>query len=715
MVSSAHPGLPKYLQPDGYQHNSRRRTALRSQDTSDRNQLPNRLAAATSPYLLQHADNPVDWYEWGEEAFAAAAETDRPVLLSVGYAACHWCHVMAHESFEDEATAAYMNEHFVNIKVDREERPDIDRIYMDAVQAMSGHGGWPMTVFLTPGGEPFHAGTYYPKEPRGHHPTFMQVLTAITGAWSEQREQIAEQASRLTSAVQAQIPAAPSAPGSELIPGSLSRLEAQFDDARGGFGGAPKFPQAPTLELLLRVAAAWPDESIRTRASTMLTKTLDAMAAGGIYDHLYGGFARYSVDANWLVPHFEKMLYDNALLARLYTHAWQITHDDSYRRIAVETLDYLIRDMRHEAGGILSAEDADSEGEEGKFAVWSDQEFREVTVPNDDLMAAIYGVTPAGNFEGLNVLERYRPIEAVADQFSLSLAALEALRADGDAALVERRRARVRPAVDDKVVVAWNGLALRAFAEAATAFDRDDYRAVAIGIAQFVATEATSNDGRLIRSWRDGRVSGPGFCDDYAAVAVGLFALYQATADERWYHEAIRLTDDMIRLFADSDGGGFYAVGNDTPELIARPKNLMDNPTPSDNSLAAEALLIRSALTGETHLDKYVSGVATAAGMLAAQHPTAVGHLLALLAVTPLRQVAIVPGNDGDAGVLIGVFNETYRPGHVLAVGRSESARVPLLDSRQPVDGAPTAYVCEGFVCRLPTTAAAEFAAQLAM
>ncbi len=680
--------------------------------------MPNRLVNATSPYLLQHADNPVDWYEWGDEAFDAARATDRPVLLSVGYAACHWCHVMAHESFEDEPTAAYMNRHFINVKVDREERPDVDRVYMDAVQAMTGHGGWPMTVFLTPDGKPFYAGTYYPKEPRGHHPTFMQVLRALNAAWQEQRAEITSQAGKLTAAIQAEIPPAPAPPGRELVPRSIAQLEQRFDQDRGGFGGAPKFPQAPTLELLLRVAAGWQEPEVAHRAQAMLVKTLDAMAAGGIYDHLYGGFARYAVDAIWLVPHFEKMLYDNALLARLYTHAWQITRQPRYRRIATETLDYLLRDMRHESGGLFSAQDADSEGEEGKFAVWTAAEFDEVTGVDSALMRAIYGVTDAGNFEGANVLERSRPLAVIAEEFDLSPAELAARRRAADALLVERRRSRVPPAIDDKIVVAWNGLALRALAAAAAAFDRPDYLEAALDIARFIRGEARGEGGadarRLARSWRDGRVSGPGFCDDYAATAVGMFELYQVTGDTQWFREASVLTDDLIALFADETGGGFHAAGRDREALIAQPKNFMDNPTPSDNSLTAEALALRFAYTGEADIAARVTDIAQAAGRLAAQHPTAVGHLLAVLSVSPLRQVAIVAPEPGAETQLRRVFFETYRPGYVLAVGSTADTSIPLLKNRPPVDQRPTAYVCEDFVCKLPVTSPAQLAKQLA-
>ncbi len=671
--------------------------------------MPNRLVNATSPYLLQHADNPVEWFEWGDEAFELATRQDLPVLLSVGYAACHWCHVMAHESFEDEETAAYMNAHFVNVKVDREERPDIDRIYMDAVQAMTGHGGWPMTVFLTPQGRPFYAGTYFPKEPRGHHPTFMSVLVGINEAWHQQRSEIEQQAGTLTEAVRRSLPSANEPLGDELIPEAIALLESRFDSDKGGFGGAPKFPQAPTLELLIRVAADWHEEGVRNRALRMLTKTLDEMAAGGIYDHLYGGFARYSVDPIWLVPHFEKMLYDNALLARLYANASTLTGSSEYRRVAEETLDYLVRDMRHSAGGILSAEDADSEGEEGKFALWSWEEFTEITGEDAPVMAALYGVTERGNFEGSNVLERYTAVGDITARFGISSAELEEIRSRNDAKLVTRRRERTPPAVDDKVVAAWNGLAIRAFAEAGVALDRPDYVEVAAGIARFLATEMTG-DGRLLRAWRDDRVSGKAFCDDYAAVAVGLFALYQASGNEEWYHEAIRLTEAMIELFATDDRSGFYATGHDTAELIARPINLMDNPTPSDNSLAAEALAIRVALTGESDLESHVAGVIEAAGMLLVRHPTASGHLLGLIAVSPLRQVALVGEGQNE---LLSTFRNRYRPGFVLARAQPAGSPVPLLADRVPVNGLATAYVCEGFVCRLPTSSTDELMAQL--
>ena len=667
--------------------------------------MPNRLADATSPYLLQHAENPVDWYEWGTEAFELAARRDCPVLLSVGYAACHWCHVMAHESFEDAATADYMNRHFVNVKVDREERPDVDRIYMDAVQAMSGHGGWPMTVFMTPGGEPFFAGTYFPKEPRGHHPSFMQVLHGIVRAWSERRDEITEQAARLTDAVQAQLPSGDTSEDEAIIRNALHNLESSFDGTNGGFGGAPKFPQAPTLEFLIRVAALDRDDS--PRALAMLSKALDAMAAGGIYDHLMGGFARYSVDAEWIVPHFEKMLYDNALLASLYVRAWLLTANPSYRTVATEILDYLIRDMRHPLGGFFSSQDADSDGIEGEFAVWSWDEFTTTLGADAAAMAAVYGVTEGGNFEGRNILVRTTSLEAVASDLGIAMSELETIRRRGDAALAAVREQRIQPETDDKVVTAWNGLMLRALCDAASALDRPDYLEYATALGGFLREHATDENGRLVRSWRQGRSSGPGFADDYAAVAVGLFSLYQATGDEAWYRHALDVTDALTRLFAD-EAGGFHATGSDVPALIARPKNLTDNPTPSENSLAAEALSIRAALTGEPGLDEMVDGIRRSASLLLDRYPMAIGHLLAEVTCHPRRQLAVVTGEG--AGPLLASYRSRYLPDVVVAVGNSRDTTVPLLRERTAIDGAANAYLCEDFVCRLPTTDPAQLA-----
>ncbi|MFQ5554405.1 MAG: thioredoxin domain-containing protein [Acidimicrobiia bacterium] len=669
--------------------------------------MPNRLAGATSPYLQQHADNPVDWYEWGEEAHREASRRDVPILLSVGYSACHWCHVMAHESFEDEATAAFMNAHFVNVKVDREERPDVDRVYMDAVQAMTGQGGWPMTVFLTPGGEPFFAGTYFPKEPRGSFPSFMQMVTRIEAAWQEQRPAIEQQAERLTEAVRATLPPATAPPAIDLLVSAVDGLATSFDREHGGFGSAPKFPQAPNLEVLLRAMALAPDDSTRIRAEEMLRLALDHMAAGGIYDHLGGGFSRYAVDRIWLVPHFEKMLYDNALLARVYLRAWQLTGVDRYRIVAIETLEYLLRDMRHPGGGLFSAEDADSEGEEGKFYVWSWADLTAVLGDDVSTASVLFGATERGNFEGSNILHRTEDPAAVANRLDTSPGSLTAAETRIRTALLGVRDRRVRPGRDEKVVAAWNGLALRALAEAGAILGDDRYIEAGREIGRFVRKDLTI-EGRLQRSWRDGSVSGPAFCDDHAAMACGLFALFQATGETEWYHDAERLVQEMLRLFSDQDGG-FFATGVDADQLIARPKNLMDNPTPSDNALAAEALHTLAAYTAEPALLEAAEGVSRAAARLVEQHPGAAGHLVAVLATAAsgIKEVAIV-GDPRDRAPLEAVVWETFRPDCVLAPAAGPDAAIPLLQGRSGGLDHAVAFVCKNLTCDLPTAVPAD-------
>ncbi len=671
--------------------------------------MPNRLASSASPYLLQHQDNPVDWYEWGEDAFAAAQTLDRPILLSVGYATCHWCHVMAHESFEDDSTAAYMNEHFVNVKVDREERPDVDRIYMDAVQAMSGRGGWPMTVFLTPAGEPFFAGTYFPKESQGHHPSFGRIMQSVVDAWATQRAELESQASRLVAAVRSGIPPGDTAPGAEVIRKAVVDLIGQFDWDHGGFGGAPKFPQAPNLELLLR---AWsleltPDHEDQVRG--MITTTLDRMAAGGIYDQLGGGFSRYSVDRQWLVPHFEKMLYDNALLARLYLRGWQETGIERYREVAEETLAYLLHDSRDPAGGFYSGEDADSEGEEGTYYVWTWDELNALLGPDLPLVAAAFGASPEGNFDGARtVLRRAETVEVLAQRFGMTPGDVEERLNAAAGTLRKARSDRIRPATDDKIVTAWNGLALRAFAEAGAVLGSAEYVEVAEQLAQFATTRLRRDDGRLVRTWRRGVLGPAAFCDDYGALAVGLFTLFAVTGDQRWFSEAHRLVGEAIDLFSDP-AGGFFATGQDAEELITRPKNLMDNPTPSDNTLMAEALQMAAAYTGDASFRGLLDGVYIAAGRLLEQHPSAVGYLAAVLAaglVGP-KEVAIV-GRPEARRELVEVVWERFRPGCVLAVGEGTATAVPLLSGRPSGEAGATAYVCRDFVCALPVDSPAE-------
>jgi uncharacterized protein YyaL (SSP411 family) len=668
--------------------------------------MPNRLAAATSPYLLQHQDNPVDWYQWGEEAFETARRLDRPILLSVGYSACHWCHVMAHESFEDPATADLMNELFVNVKVDREERPDVDGIYMAAVQAMNGHGGWPMTVFLTPEGKPFFAGTYFPKEARGQMPSFRQVLEAMAGAWHDRRDEIEAQSDRLVAAVSQRI-----GPGDEAI--TQSQLQAAYkqmiatvDGHNGGFGGAPKFPQVPGLEFLLRISGEeWAPEAVGA-----LRLTLDRMAAGGIYDHLGGGFARYATDTVWLVPHFEKMLYDNALLARLYLRAGQALGVADYLRVARETLDYMLADLGLPGGGLASAEDADSEGVEGKFYVFGYDEFAGLVGTNAAVVAAVLGVSPSGNFEGANIVHAAAGLDEVASEHGVSSEWLGVALADAKTRLLEARNRRIRPGLDDKVITAWNGLALRALAEAGAVLEDERYVEAARANARFVLSKLRRADGRLLRSYRQGEANVPGFLDDYAAYAIGLFTLYQATGEDEWFVAGLGLVREMLDLFW--DGTEFLSTAHDADELITRPQDVMDNPTPSGNSLAAEALLIAALLTGEPELFDRAESALRAGSALAEQYPAAVGHLLAVAHSwrAPPREVAIV-GTGADE--LVRVFWERYRPEAVLATGVTEST-VPLLEGRLPHTGDPLAYVCQRFACAAPTGDAEVLRSQLA-
>jgi uncharacterized protein len=659
--------------------------------------MPNRLAEATSPYLQQHQDNPVDWYEWSEEAFAAARERDVPVLLSVGYAACHWCHVMAHESFEDDETAALMNRWFVNVKVDREERPDVDRIYMDVVQAMTGRGGWPMTVFLTPDGEPFYAGTYFPPVDRYGHPSFRSVLEAVHDAWTTRRGDIVDQAERITAAVTARPPVGDRLPDEPALRVVHDALVSGFDATFGGFGTEPKFPQASSLEFLLRSAGRpW-----APRSAAMLEQTLEAMHRGGIHDRIGGGFARYSVDRRWLVPHFEKMLYDNALLARLYARAHQVTGSARFAASARSTLAYMESDLALPDGGFASSEDADSEGEEGRFYVF---DYEEVIAAAGDAAPTVcraLGVTPQGNFEGRSILHEPVTPDEVAAEFGVEVDEVDGAVASTLEHLDTRRARRERPARDDKAVCAWNGLALRAFAEAGTVFADHALLDRARATARFVLTALRRDDGRLIRSVRDGRHSGPAFCDDYAAVATGLFALYQATGEVEWYRDAAEVTADMVELFWDPDDGGFYATGSDAETLITRPKNIIDNPTPADNSLAAEALQHMAVFTGEAEWSDRLDAVFRLAGPVASRHPDALGHLMsvALVALAPPYEVAVVgPGRER----LTEVVRRRYRPEVFLAEGDDDT--VPLLRARPTVDGAAAAYVCRGWVCDAPTT-----------
>jgi len=665
----------------------------------------NRLAHETSPYLLQHAHNPVDWYPWGPEALELARREDRPILLSIGYAACHWCHVMERESFEDPETAALMNEHFVSIKVDREERPDLDAIYMDAVQAMTGHGGWPLTAFLTPEGEPFYAGTYFPSEDRHGMPAFRKVLAAIAEAWEHQRNEAVTQARRVVEAIgrASAMEASRDPLSEELLHGAMTALRRSFDERWGGFGGAPKFPQPMTLELLLRLHLRGELDVLE-----MLTTTLERMASGGMYDQLGGGFHRYSTDAMWHVPHFEKMLYDNAQLVRLYVRAWQVTREDRYRRIATETCEYLLREMQHPEGGFFSSQDADSEGVEGRFFVWS---WDELVATVGEEIARSLGATPHGNWESANVLWTPRPVpwELAED--------LETARAE----LFEIREGRTHPATDDKVLAGWNGLAISALAEAGRALGEPAYVEAATRAAEFVLTHLRDDTGRLLRSWRNGRGGRPGFADDHALMAEACLTLYETTFELRWFEETRALADELLRLFHDAERGGFFQTGTDAETLVLRPKEIYDNAVPSGNSVAANVLRRLGHLTGEPSYERAAASALRLVrdGMVSA--PTAFGQALSALDLYlgPVREIAVVgdPSDPATRALVDEVTVKRFLPNRVLAVAepgdhRSHDA-VALLRNRAMIDGHPTAYVCEHFVCRLPVTEPESLGAQL--
>jgi len=681
--------------------------------------VANRLANETSPYLLQHKDNPVDWYPWGEEALKKAREEDKPVLLSVGYSACHWCHVMERESFEDEETARMMNEHFVNVKVDREERPDIDSIYMAAVQALTRHGGWPMTVFLTPDGAPFYGGTYFPPFPSRGMPSFQQLLLSVVDAYENRRQEVLQNAQAVSDYLQAStaavMPEAESA-GTELLDRAAGALLSQLDRRFGGFGGAPKFPQAMNLEVLLRHYHRTGERS----ALDGVELTCRQMANGGIYDQLGGGFSRYSVDAYWLVPHFEKMLYDNALLSRLYLETYQATGDAFYRRIAEETLDYVLRDMTSEEGGFYSAEDADSEGEEGKFYVWTPEELGAVLDPDEASLAARYwDVTERGNFEGKNILHVARPPEAVADEFGLSTEELWDRIATIRAKLFAVREERVRPGRDEKILAAWNGLMLRSFALAARVTGREDYREAAIENATFMV-EKLKEDGRIHRSYKDGRARFNGYLEDYAMVADGLVALYEATFETRWLVEADALLDAVSELFWDEEERAFYDTPADHEELVTRPRDVYDNATPSGTSVVTEVLLKLALFLDRSDYRQRAEDVLDelAGGM--EKVPSGFGRLLCALdlSISETREVAIVGDPQApDTRDLLETVYAGYLPNKVVA-GRGPDddeagGLIPLLAQRPAREGKATAYVCVHYACQTPTTDPEEFSRQL--
>ncbi|MEK6720445.1 MAG: thioredoxin domain-containing protein [Chloroflexota bacterium] len=683
--------------------------------------MPNRLAGETSPYLLQHAHNPVDWFPWGPDALARAKLLDRPIFLSIGYAACHWCHVMERESFENEATADFLNGRFVSIKVDREERPDLDQVYMGAVQAMTGGGGWPMTVFLTPDGRPFYGGTYFPDEPRHGMPSFRQVLEGVDRAFREQRAEVEQAGARLVTALidQARVPAATGPIPAGILDAAVTQLAAQFDAPNGGWGQAPKFPQAMTISFLLRRYSATGDEE----ALAMARRSLDRMADGGIRDQLGGGFHRYSTDAVWLAPHFEQMLYDNGQLARAYLHAWSVTGDLRYRDVAISVLDYLLRELRTDDGAFAASQDADTEGVEGATFAWTAAEVADVAGADGPLFAAAYDVTEQGNWEGHTILRRLRSPEELGARFEIAPQEVEERLARVRTRLLEVRTARPQPARDDKVLASWNGLALGAFGDAARYLRTDPdpavrgratvYRDAAVRAAAAVLGGLFDEEtARLGRSWKDGRATGSGVLEDYIHLADGLLAVYEATFDERWFTTARRLMDVVLARFADP-AGGFFDTADDHERLVARPKDIQDNALPSGGAMASMVLLRLAAWTGQ---DRYRAAAATAIAPVAAhvaRHPTAFAQWASsidLFLAAPLEIAIVGDPNDSATIALRDVVDALPQGSHVVALAAYPAAADPttsaieLLADRVAIDGKPTAYVCRAFACRLPVT-----------
>ena len=684
--------------------------------------MPNRLINETSPYLLQHANNPVEWYPWGPEALERARREEKPILLSIGYSACHWCHVMERESFENEAIAALMNENFVNIKVDREERPDLDAVYMEAVQMLTGSGGWPMTVFLTPDGKPFYGGTYFPPADRMGMPGFPRLLMGVAASYRNNKGEVERVTGQLTQQMGRSGHIEPGlAPLTvETLHQAYSFLASNFDYQNGGFGNAPKFPQPMTPEFLLRYHA----HGYNPRALEMVEMTLEKMAYGGMYDQVGGGFHRYSTDAFWLVPHFEKMLYDNALLARLYLHAWQVTGRGLYRRICTETLDYVLREMTDPQGGFYSAQDADSEGEEGKFFIWTPDEIMAVLGTEDgQIFGDYYGVTARGNFEGSNILNVKTPPSRFAEARGMSREQVQSVIDRGKEKLLEVRERRIHPLKDDKVLASWNGMMLRSFAEAGAALGRQDYLAAARANAAFLLDQMM-DAGRLLRTWREGEAKLLGYLEDYAAVADGLLALYETGFEARWLEASINLADAMIELFWDDGAGGFYDTGHDAEELVIRPRDIFDNAQPCGSSLAADLLLKLAVITGKDEYSARAAGPMRSINRLMAQAPGGTGHWLAALDfyVSITQEIAVVGPREeeGTRALLEEVFSR-YLPNKVLvgASGGEEGSdpvpalNLPLLEGRGLVDGKPTAYVCQNYACQLPVTDAESLARQL--
>ncbi|MGI8996439.1 MAG: thioredoxin domain-containing protein [Pyrinomonadaceae bacterium] len=679
----------------------------------------NRLIDETSPYLRQHAHNPVDWYAWGEEALTKARDENKPILLSIGYSACHWCHVMEKESFENKEVARLMNENFVNIKVDREERPDVDQIYMNAVQMMLGHGGWPLTVFLTPELIPFYGGTYFPPEDRYNIPGFPRVLLGVAEAYRSRPDEIAETATNVLAELRrmGETRESGEAMTTALLDAAFQSLARNYDRRHGGFGNAPKFPAAMNLEFLLR----YHHRAGNREALEMVAHTCRRMAEGGMYDQLGGGFHRYSTDAVWLVPHFEKMLYDNALLSRVYLHVYQVTGDTFFRRVAEQTLDYVVREMTAPQGGFYSTQDADSEGVEGKFFVWTLEEIKELLGAADAaLMSAYYGVTEEGNFEEKNILHVARPAETVAEELNVTVEHLRQAVERGSQILLAARERRIKPGRDEKILTAWNGMMLASFAEAGAILERPDYLAAAERNAGFILDTLRADGKRLLHTYKDGQAKFHAYQDDYALLAAGLLSLYEANGSLRWLEASLELTEKMNEEFWDTESGGYFYTATSGEQLIVRTKDFLDNATPSGNSVAADLLLRFAVLIGNTGYQSQAVNIFRLNRDAMARHPSAFGCLLGALDFylsTP-KEIVIIGEPEAEAtAALAREVWQRYLPNKVLVQAAEtdiQSANlVPLLRDRKMIDGQATAYVCENYSCRQPVRTPQELSSQL--
>lgn len=672
--------------------------------------MSNQLVNSTSPYLLQHANNPVDWYPWGNESLERARAEDKPIFLSIGYSACHWCHVMAHESFEDPDVAAVMNDNFINIKVDREERPDLDGIYMSAVVTMTGQGGWPMSVFLTPELVPFYGGTYFPPQPRYGMPAFKEVLLHLARLWKHDRAQILQAGESLMSALYSKSETETPSESftKEALAQATRKLIRTYDWQHGGWGRAPKFPQPMALEFLLRRYISGEPDALK-----VVVHALKAMARGGMYDLLGGGFSRYATDNDWLVPHFEKMLYDNAQLAQVYLHTWQITRDPFFRKVVEQTLDFVKREMCDPKGGFYSSLDADSEGVEGKFYVWTLDEIRRVFGAKDDLFEAAFGITLSGNWEGKIILRRAVSDQELANRFELDLGEVQRRLTQRQAQLLAERNRRTPPGTDDKVLTSWNALMLSTFAQAGRVLDKDEYLRVAQSNADFLLNSLKS-EGQLRRSWRKGQVSNEVFLEDYAALILGLIELYQADFDNRWYLAAGNLTEEMIKQFSDPTGG-FFDTTSQAETVLMRPKELQDNASPSGNALAAKALLKMAAFSENENWNQRAEKALGLVAEISPDHPTAFGRWLAAadFNLNPIRQIAIIgdPLIDSTKEFLSEI-NGKFLPNSIVAASTFPPPKgsPALLADRPTINGKTTVYVCEGFVCKQPLTTMEEFA-----